>query len=385
MFIFYTLAYLVILYLGPTMQTISSVGMVVFSLLREFYLVFVLLYFLYSTGFRKKVFFTAENILFTCCCILAIPFVLPAGLGQGVITYIVFFSGPFLFLTISNLKFSDATIKNYHYFLGLGFNCLCIGSILLYFVQGKIVSIFGYENFDHFFLTDGSGKLRLFGLGFHPTTTGFFCIYAMGFLFFYRKEHIRPLLYFYANWLSHTRSALFGIPSYVFFKFKKRIRVFIVIPAILFVLLIYKMFIDKSIYRYIDTSAVVHLMHLFVTGPLYVFNYPFGAGLGRVSPYSREGYIVHLESDLYLYSIQVGILNLLLYIIAVCVVIKKLRNDNSSDAKFLLFVVLTFMLGCIIFPLHSLRFTSNFVFIEMGFYFSQRNYSMTEKVNARKI
>ena len=375
MFIAYTITYIILLYFGPTVEIISPLFMIVLSLLREFYLVFVFFYFVYSVSVRNRVIFSAENILFFLCLFFALPFILQAGIVRGLTNYIIFFSGPYLFLVISNLRFSETAIRNYRYMLRLVLDFLCMCGIPLYFLQGKIVDYFGYENFKNFFLTDVSEKLRLFGLGFHPTTTGFLYIYTAALLFFTRKNKIKPAIYFCANLLSHTRSALFGIPSYVFFKLKKHWR-FLIIPLIGFAFfVIFRMVVNKSIYKYLDPSAIVHLLHLFVTGPQAVLQYPFGTGLGTVSPYSEPPYIIHLESDVYLYSIQLGIFNLVLYISAIIVIIRKLLTSISSETKYLVFIVLTFMLGCFVFPLHSLRFTSNFVFIELGFWASKNHWN----------
>lgn len=64
MFIAYTITYIILLYFGPTVEIISPLFMIVLSLLREFYLVFVFFYFVYSVSVRNRIIFSAENVLF---------------------------------------------------------------------------------------------------------------------------------------------------------------------------------------------------------------------------------------------------------------------------------------------------------------------------------
>ncbi len=371
-FIIYTFIYLMLLYLGPTIEIVLPFLGVLVILLREFYLVFAFSYFFYSLTIRKKILFTKENNCLTLCCLFALPFIFQAGIVRGITIYLLFYSGPILFLIISNLKFTKSSIRNYNYFLSIILNALCFMGIFIYFFQNKIVNLFGYENFKMFFYQNGSGKMRLMGVGFHPTTTGFLAIYTMGRAFFRNKQYIKSMLFIVTGWLTSTRSALFGIPSYIFVKMKKQRQILLIIPILFGLFIIYKMFINKTIYKFLDGSSFVHLLHLFVEGPQAIIRYPFGIGLGTVSPYAPPPFVLHLESDFYLYSIQVGILNLIIYITSIITIINKLRKDSTGDAKYILFILLTFMVGCIIFPVHTLRFTSNFIFIELGFFFSKK-------------
>lgn len=371
-FVVYTYIYLVLLYLGPTIGIVLPFCGVLVILLRELYLILAILYFFYTLTIRKKILCTRENNYLSLCCFLALPFIFQAGIVRGISIYLLFYSGPILFLIISNLKFSKAAIRNYNYFLSILLDSICLIGIVIYFFQNKIVNLFGYENFKQFFYQNGSGKMRLMGLGFHPTTTGFLVFYAMGRVFFRKKQYVRSIFYFIIGWLTNTRSALFGIPSYIFVKTKKQRQILLVIPMFIGLFVIYKMFINKTIYKFLDASSFVHLLHLFVEGPQAAIKYPFGIGLGTVSPYSPPPFVLHLESDFYLYSIQVGIINLVIYILSIITIVNKLKKDSSREAKYLLFILLTFMLGCIIFPLHTLRFTSNFIFIELGFFFSRK-------------
>ena len=377
MFEVYTLFYFILLYTNLTVDVVAPSLLIIVSAFREFYLIIVFLYFLLSITQRKTIFFTAENVLLTICIILAVPYILISGnKGCAISTFLVYYSGPLLFLFITNIKFSSISIKNYSYFLRKLLLLLCIGSLVLFPFQNTIVDIFGEKRFKLFYLTDGSMKMRLFGLGFHPTTTGFLCIYTASMFFIINKKIIPTSICLFTQNLAHTRSALFGIPVYILFRIKsKLVKILFVILGIVGSICIFFAFTHNYLNKYIDFSAMVHFLHLFVDGPEAVIKYAQGIGLGMVSPYNLDNPLLHLESDFYLYAIQVGIHNLIFFLIAICFIIRKLVKQKNVKANYLLFIFSTFLMGCIFFPLHSMRFISNFVWIELGFYFSDLNFA----------
>lgn len=372
MFLFYTILYLLLLYMGPTFEAFSPLLMIPVALLREGYLLFIFLYLLVSIGRKKSLKFSCENNLLEICILLAFPYIIMTNnIPKAVPTFLAFYSGPFLFCCITNLSFSDKTRKKFHYFVFFLLTLICFMSICLYFIQEKIVPLFPKEVFNHFYLTkhEGMGRLRLFGIGFHPTTTGFLIMYYIGLLFFGEKKYFLSLIYLPFWYFTNTRSSVFGIMAYIFYKQRKLLKILIICIAIITFGIILKLYVSAKLHNYLDPSALVHIMHLFLTGPQNMLAYVTGTGLGSVSPYNTDNPIIHLESDLYLYSIQVNIINLVLFVIALLFIIKKLIKGNTSQTNFLLFIMLTFFMGCIIFPLHSLRFTSNFVWMELAFYF----------------
>lgn len=376
MLVNYTILYLILLYLGPLLEAISPIILIFAALLREGYLIFVFILCLFKITSTCKIKNSIENNLLELCILMALPYIVfTNNIGKAVPTFLAFFSGPFIFCCITNCRLSVKTKRKLDCCQFLMLSTICFLSILLYFFQDKVVNYFPPEIFSHFYLTevngDGFGRLRLFGIGFHPTTTGFLFVYYIAMLIFRNRNYVLSAVNAIFWYFTNARSALFGIPAYIFVKTKKLFQILIVVFGIFFLVSIFRMFSDGSLHKVLDASALVHILHLFITGPAEMISHLTGSGLGSVSPYNTENPIIHLESDLYLYSIQLNILNLLFYIIVIFHIVFKLKRKNTRQSNFLLFIVLTFYMGCIVFPLHSLRFTSNFVWIELAFYFAK--------------
>ena len=266
------------------------------------------------------------------------------------------------------MSFKECTYKKFYFYLNVVLGGICFCGIFLYPLQGLIISFLPSSAFQSFWR---NGRIRYLGIGLHPTSTGFLILYYIGYLFFVKKDMIQTILHGIFLFLSGTRSALFGLPGYIFIKQKPRtIKIFLLI-GILLIFVLYTLVMNDTFSKYLDGSAIAHLNHLLVLGPATVINYPWGAGLGMVSPYNTENPIIHLESEMYLYMIQLGFVLFGLKIFFYIKVIITLLRVNTKYTRYLLFILMTYLLGCMIFPLNNTRFISNFIWVIMGVEYSR--------------
>lgn len=375
MFIFYTILYLVLLYFSYFFAIILPHQAFIFSAIRECYFAYLFFLCLYKILIVKqaKIVFSYFTKLMCFILFLAVPYIFISNyLNYAMITFFLYFSGPILFLLISNLSFSKKTIEHFNFWFNLIMSGICFLNILFYFVQDNLISLIPTESLS--FFSRQEGKLRYLGIAFHPTCTGFFFVYFIGYIFIVKRNLIASLFNGIFFLFTGTRSAIFGVPFYIFLKFKKHTKIFAFILGAVLLALVYMLLTKNMLNMYLDGSAIAHLFHLFVLGPETIIKYPWGAGLGTVSPYNQESPIIHLESEAYLYCIQLGFFNFILKIVLYYHIVRKLLTVNSRMSNYLVFLLFTFLAGCLVFGLNDIRFVSNFVWVMLGIEFSKCEY-----------
>ncbi|MGN0728893.1 hypothetical protein [Treponema sp.] len=373
MFIFYTLTYIVLTYIAYGLSVIGITSSY-FSLIREAYFIYLLFLVFYKFLFKDKCVFkvTEYSKLLLLCLFLALPYIFISHyLSESVITFTLYFTGPILFLLISSLSISEKTRIKFEFYFLLVMGIICILNMFFYFIQDTVVQYLPAYDLRNFSRTE---KMRFLGIAIHPTSTGFYFIYFVSYLLLFKKDKISSVISGVFFVLTGTRSAILGTPFYLFLKFKKMLKVLSLFFCITLLTVIYFILINGSLNAHLDGSALKHLMDFFVLGPEYMLKYPFGAGLGTVSPYNQENAIIHIESEMYLYMIQLGIFAFIIKMIFYYYVIKKLLLVNTRKANWLLFILLTFLVGCMFFPLNDIRFISNFIWIMLGIEFSKPEY-----------
>lgn len=372
MFIFYTLLYITLTYLAYGLSVIGLSSY--FSLIREAYFIYLLFILLYKLLFIDKTRFKISSFskLLISCIILAIPYILVSKyLSEAIITFILYFSGPILFILISSISFSEETRKKIDFYFLLVMGIICVLNMFFYFIQDIVVSYLSADDLRNFTRTV---KMRFLGIAIHPTNTGFYFVYFISYLLLYKRNKIASVISGFFFILTGTRSAVLGIPFYIFLKFKKLLKIISFIFGIGFLVIMYILLVKGILNASLDSSALKHLGDLFILGPSYMMRYPLGAGLGTVSPYNQEHPIIHIESEMYLYMIQLGIFAFVLKMIFYGFVIKKLLTVNTRKANWLLFILLTFLIGCMVFALNDSRFIANFIWIMLGIEFSKPEY-----------
>lgn len=324
MFTFYTILYLVLLYLSYSFNILLPHQSFIFSAIRETYFIYLFFLLFYKILFIKKlrIEFSCFNKLICLILLFAIPYIfLSHYLNFAVITFFLYFSGPALFLLISNINFSKRTLNHFDFWFSFIMYGICFLNIVFYFVQDNLISLIPTEYLS--FFSRQKGKIRYLGIAFHPTCTGFFFVYFIGYIFIVKRNWIASLFNGVFFLFTGTRSAIFGVPFYIFFKLKKILKIIAFVLGIGVLAIVYILLTRNMLDMYLDGSALAHLFHLFVLGPETIIKYPFGAGLGTVSPYNQEAPIIHLESEVYLYCIQLGFFNSILKIFLYYYIVKK--------------------------------------------------------------
>ena len=376
MFIFYTLLYIILTYLSYTcMIFLSGVSSVV-TLIREGYFayLFVLVFYKFLTVDKFSIKKNIQNVLLLLCIIIALFYInISPYLSNAITTFILYFSGPILFLLISQLRLSEKTRIRFDFYFSLVMISVCVLNVLFYFIQNKLVSVIPVESLKYF--RRSGEKIRYLGIAFHPTITGFFFVYFIGYLFIIKKEYLSSLFSGAFFLLTGTRSAMLGVFIYIFLKLKKTLKIIAFIFGCSILVVVYMLLASNRLNLILDGSALAHLTHLFILGPQTVIDYPLGAGLGTVSPYNSENPIIHLESEMYLYMIQLGFISFILKLSFYIIIIKKLIIRNSGKSNYLLFILFTFLTGCMVFALNDMRFISNFIWIMLGMEFSDAYYN----------
>ena len=372
MFIFYTLLYITLTYLAYGLSIIVPSSIV--PLVRETYFVYLFFLVFYKFLFADKltIKISGYSKILIFCVILAVPYVFTSNyFSEAIITFILYFTGPILFLLITALNFSEKTRKKLEFYFLLVMGIICVLNMMFYFVQDIVVSYlpaYALRNFTR------TVKMRFLGIAIHPTNTGFYFVYFISYLLLYKRDKISSFIAGIFFILTGTRSAILGTPFYMFLKFKKILKVFSLIVGITFLVVMYILLVNGTLNAHLDGSALKHLGDLFILGPEYMMKYPWGSGLGTVSPYNQEHPIIHIESEMYLYMIQLGIFAFIIKMIFYTFVIIKLLKVNSRKSNWLLFILLTFMIGCMVFALNDSRFIANFIWIMLGIEFSKPEY-----------
>lgn len=372
MFIFYTLLYIILTYLAYGLSVIGVSS--VFSIIREAYFVYLLFLMIYKILFVDKLTlkFSGFSRLLLLCILMAIPYIFISNFfSEAIITFILYFTGPILFILISYLNISDKTRKKFEFYFLLVMGTICILNILFYFIQDYVVSFLPEKSLRTFTRTV---KMRFLGIAIHPTNTGFYFVYFISYLLLFKRDKIASLISGVFFIFTGTRSAVLGTPFYMFLKFKKTLKILSFFLGCIFLFIIYFLLLKGILGAHLEPSALRHLMDLFITGPKYAIKYLFGAGLGTVSPYNQENPIIHIESEMYLYMIQLGIIAFIIKMFFYIFVIIKLLKINSKKTNWLLFILLTFMIGCMVFALNDSRFIANFIWLMLGIEFSKPEY-----------
>ena len=371
MFVFYTLLYITLTYLAYGLLVIQ---LSYFTLIREAYFIYLFFLCFYKLIIidKLKIRLSDFSKLLLVCILYAVFYVFKSPyLSNAIVTFILYFTGPILFILISSLNFSDKTRKRFEFYFLLIMGVICVLNILFYFVQDAVVGYLPAYELRNFSRTE---KMRFLGIAIHPTTTGFYFIYFLSYLFLFKHDKISSFIVGIFYIATGTRSAILGLPFYMFLKFKKILKILSLVFGIALLVVVYILLVGGNLNAHLDGSALKHLMDLFVLGPEYMMKYPWGAGLGTVSPYNQDNSIIHIESEMYLYMVQLGILAFIIKMVFYFFVIKKLLQMNTSKSNWLLFILLIFMVGCMVFALNDTRFISNFVWIMLGIEFSKPEY-----------
>lgn len=372
MFIFYTLLYIILTYLAYGLSIIVPSSII--PLVRELYFIylFFLVFYKIITVDKFTLKISSYSKLLLLCVVLAVPYVFISNyLGEALITFILYFTGPILFILIASLNFSETTRKKLDFYFLLVMEIIFVLNMMFYFVQDIVISYLPAYELRNFSRTE---KMRFLGIAIHPTNTGFYFVYFISYLLLYKRDKLSSLIAGVFFILTGTRSAILGTPFYMFIKFKKILKILSLILGVSFLVVVYMLLVMGILNAHLDGSALKHLGDLFILGPEYMMKYPWGAGLGTVSPYNQEHPIIHIESEMYLYMIQLGIFAFVVKMIFYIFVITKLLKVNSRKSNWLLFILLTFMIGCMVFPLNDSRFIANFIWIMLGIEFSKPEY-----------
>ena len=372
MFIFYTLLYIILTYLAYGLSIIVPSSII--PLVRELYFIylFFLVFYKIITVDKFTLKISSYSKLLLLCVVLAVPYVFISNyLGEALITFILYFTGPILFILIASLNFSETTRKKLDFYFLLVMEIIFVLNMMFYFVQDIVISYLPAYELRNFSRTE---KMRFLGIAIHPTNTGFYFVYFISYLLLYKRDKLSSLIAGVFFILTGTRSAILGTPFYMFIKFKKILKILSLILGVSFLVVVYMLLVNGTLNAHLDGSALKHLGDLFILGPEYMMKYPWGAGLGTVSPYNQEHPIIHIESEMYLYMIQLGIFAFVIKMIFYTFVIIKLLKVNSRKSNWLLFILLTFMIGCMVFALNDSRFIANFIWIMLGIEFSKPEY-----------
>lgn len=372
MFIFYTLLYITLTYLAYGLSIIVPSSII--PLVRELYFIylFFLVFYKIITVDKFTLKISSYSKLLLLCVVLAVPYVFISNyLGEALITFILYFTGPILFILIASLNFSETTRKKLDFYFLLVMEIIFVLNMMFYFVQDIVISYLPAYELRNFSRTE---KMRFLGIAIHPTNTGFYFVYFISYLLLYKRDKLSSLIAGVFFILTGTRSAILGTPFYMFIKFKKILKILSLILGVSFLVVVYMLLVMGTLNAHLDGSALKHLGDLFILGPEYMMKYPWGAGLGTFSPYNQEHPIIHIESEMYLYMIQLGIFAFVVKMIFYIFVITKLLKVNSRKSNWLLFILLTFMIGCMVFPLNDSRFIANFIWIMLGIEFSKPEY-----------
>lgn len=348
-----------------------------FSLLREGYvLILIFLIILEFKNFKisKKSFFC---MIFIASC--SISYVISSNHEDAMSSLLLYISGPLIFICLSGFNYDEYKYTKIKKYIRYFFIFAIITALLIYPFQKKFYILLGLNKGRNFINTfryraDGSLYARMSGFAAHPTVMGFITLSMIinYWLINKKKKSVLCMIPFY---LTNTRSVLFGVPFAIFsFLSKKKKIIAFFLGSIVFLGLVF--FIINSLNK-LDPSSLIHFADLFLNGPKLISKYilPFGLGQGTMSPFTTKSQLLHVESDIYIAFIQLGYIGLMTYLVLVVSLGKTLRRDNNPDSRYCYFLLLIVNLGCIVLSYYIIRFISNYMWIELGLYFSyRRNY-----------
>jgi hypothetical protein len=263
-------------------------------------------------------------------------------------------------------------------------------SFVIFPFQEQIYSLLnvgmGFNAWKGYYGNDGEVTIRFAGLFVHPTAMGIIILFFL-FMIMRKKKYITKIILSVLLFLTRTRSILLGIPISFFSLVKRNFQIVLIMGIIFLIILIIPNI--PVIAKVLDSSALRHFNDLFVDGPKAITQYWQGNGLGTVSPYISSGIepIIHIESDLFLAIIQVGIFTVVAYFLIISMVIKKLkfvkRNcpELIQTTNYLIIMTILLNVGCLVFPYYTMRVITNFVWIELGFFFANQNSHLSKGCN----
>lgn len=369
-----TIGYLILIYASPLFQKIPGV-----VLLREGYV--LLLLFLCSINiFRMRV-NKLNSLIIVYTFVNLISFFLSPNKSDAVGCFICYVSGPLVFFGLTNIVISKELFFIMRKKLNYLFFCIIILSLLIYPLQEKIYALFGFTRgmkdflFETMYRIENGGlvRMRLSGFCLHPTTMGYICILFLIYNVWLSKR-IRSAWALFPYYLTDTRSVIFGIPFAFYQRLNKKYKIlmlFTVIPLMVMGVIYFAVNLNSI---RLDDSAFKHFTDLFFLGPMLVADNLtlFGFGHATMSPYFTHGSFLHVESELYIALIQIGIVGVAIYFLILRELYKGLMKDPSVEGNYCLYLLFIFNIGCLFLALYAVRFISNYMWIELGLYFSYR-------------
>ncbi|MBR0101258.1 MAG: hypothetical protein IJP90_16310 [Treponema sp.] len=361
---FYTVSYLIITFSAILIERIPFL-----FLIREGYI--LLLFVIVSTIQITK--FRLNSISITVLFYIALntfSLLISQNRGDGIGSYIMFVSGPIIFLFLSNVALSVQWYKKYRKCIDRLLFFFVFTSLILYPVQGVFAETMHIDTkMMYRWSSSGTRWMRLTGLSFHATSMGAVAIFAVIFSLLHRKK-MKMLLSSISYYLTNSRTVLFGIIFAFYSTQRKKIRFLMLICSVPMICGIVVFYFSYTF----DPSALIHFADVFIRGPnLLSKNLSlFGRGHGMMSPYTADSPYIHLESDLYISIMQVGILGFSTYILLLFFLVSRLKKDRNIYAKYCVYILFIINIGGIFFPLHTVRFLTNYMWIELGLYFSYR-------------
>lgn len=366
---FYTLSYIFIIFCSNILQIIPGI-----SLIREGYILF-LMFSLVVYFNRIQITKISVLILLYICSNFA-SFITSSNPNDALSSFILYISGPIIFILLTSIPLTKNTIQKLESNSDKLFVFFIITAILLFPFQKQFYSIFGLDKEKNFinlyrFTTSGQLKPRLSGLCAHPTSMGAICLFVM-IKHFFLKKNKKSILTIIPYYLSNTRSILVGTP-FVWFSFlpiKKKVWIILTVP---FFILVFLYILLNTV---LDSSILIHFEDLIKYGPkLLLGNISlFGNGHGTMSPFTSKSSFIHVESDLYIALMQIGLVGVLLYLIIFFYFIFILLHDNNARSKYCASVLICINVGCIFLSYYAVRFLSNYMWLELSFYYSYRRF-----------
>lgn len=366
----YTLFYIFLIFCSSLLQSIPGI-----AVFREGYILFLFL--LLFIFFDKLRFNRNLPLILIYIFVNFISFCISPNKADALSSFILYISGPLLFCFITCLPLKKKFLFSLEHSIIKIFIIFILVGIIIYQVQQQFYAMFGIDsklgNFINLYRISSTGemKMRLSGLCVHPTTMGSICLFVFlyEYLMFNRKKSVITAIPYY---LSNTRSIIMGTPVcwYMFLPPKRKIWITFLIPIFIAIVI---MILTKTI---LDSSLLVHFADLFLNGPeLLLKNVNLiGHGHGTMSPFASKASFIHVESDLYIALMQIGILGTALYTFIILRFLRTLKKDNNPSSKFCAFVVVCINIGCIFLSYYCIRILSNFMWLELALYFSKRRY-----------
>jgi len=367
----YTLLYIILIFCSSLLQIVPGI-----ALLREGYILFLIfacLIYLDKLRFNKSI----VLILVYIICNFVSFFISP-NKNDSLTSFILYISGPLIFCLITSIPLKKRTIFDLEHKIIKLFIFFIIIGLIIFPIQMQFYAAFGIDTTKgallniYRFTSSGQMKIRLSGLCVHPTTMGSICLFVFLYYFILGNKKKISVLTAIPYYLSNTRSIIMGTPFvwYLFLPPKRKVFITFLVPSFVIILII---FLTTTI---LDSSIIVHIADLFLRGPeLLLKNVNLiGHGHGTMSPFTSKSSFIHVESDLYIALMQIGIVGTVLYIFIILKFLYRLQKDNNPSSKFCAFVVVCINMGCIVLSYYCIRVLSNFMWIELALYFSKRRY-----------